>query len=252
MSCVTVADYLKRIRYEGSTEPNLENLKKLAMCHLAWVPFENMDMLQQIPLNLSKEHLWDKIVTRRRGGICHELNNAFAFLLQELGYTLTLHTATVDIPGDEFEHTTLYVEIDGQIWLADVGFGSHVLPPLQLDCDEPQEGYGCLYRLRLEEDGTRTLLCKDEGKDIYERLYDLYPQERKAEDVLSSYLPLAQPGGSMFAEHYVVVRVTPTSKYTIFKEKLTIVENGEKTVVNAPDEATRRAMLLTYFGVSLD
>lgn len=251
MGIVTATHYLKRIQYTGSTQPTLENLRALASAHLSWVPFENMDMLEFRPLNLTKEGLWDKIVTRRRGGVCHELNNAFAHLLRDLGYTVTLRTANVVVPDDQLEHTNFRVIIEGETWLVDVGFGSHVVPVLSMDSTQPQEGYGCSYILRPEEDGTHTLLCRDQGEEEYTRLYTCYPQERQSEDVFHSYLPLAEPGGCMFVEHYVVARVTPTAKYSLFKEKLTITEHGEKTVVNAPTESIRRAMLVTYFGISL-
>lgn len=252
MSCVTAADYLKRMRYTGSTEPTVETLKALAMCHLAWVPFENMDMLAQLPLNLSKEFLWDKIVTRGRGGICHELNNSFAFLLWEMGFHVTLHTANVDVPGDKTEHTNMRVVIDGETWLVDVGFGAHTLMPLNMETEEPQEGYGYRYKLRLEEDGSHTLLRENRNTKVYEQLYIAYPEVRQSEDVLPSYRPMALPNATRFSRYYVVVRVTPTAKYTLVDETLSIVEGGERTTVNAPDESTRRAMLVTYFGIHLD
>jgi arylamine N-acetyltransferase len=52
--------------------------------------------------------LYDKIVRRRRGGFCYELNGLFAWLLRQLGFTVTLLSARVaQADGDfspEFDH----------------------------------------------------------------------------------------------------------------------------------------------------
>ena len=77
-----------------------------------------------------------KIVRRRRGGFCHELNSAFAWLLRELGFDVTFLSAEVARPGGEFDlpfgHMALRVDIDGRSWLADVGFGECFIQPLRL------------------------------------------------------------------------------------------------------------------------
>ncbi len=64
MEQVTAQDYLRRIGYEGSTEPTADTLRRIVEAHLSAVPFDNLDMLHQMPLDLSKEALWDKIVKR--------------------------------------------------------------------------------------------------------------------------------------------------------------------------------------------
>ena len=69
MERITVQDYLDRIGYMGPLAPTAENLRALAAAHVAAVPFDNLDMLDQKPLNLTQEALWDKIVVRRRGGV---------------------------------------------------------------------------------------------------------------------------------------------------------------------------------------
>lgn len=41
---------------------------------MASVPFENLDIMNKIEIQLDKDYLWEKVVCRRRGGICYELN----------------------------------------------------------------------------------------------------------------------------------------------------------------------------------
>src|SRR5207302_5379789 len=90
---------------------------------------------------LDEDSLFDKIVLRRRGGFCYELNGAFGHLLTALGFAVSYLAAGVFGEGGAvsplFDHMVLGVEAGGP-WLADVGFGDHCLYPLRLDDAGPQ------------------------------------------------------------------------------------------------------------------
>ncbi len=72
----------------ASAEDVLDYLSALQKHHLTSVPFENL------ALHYSKEHnnslnqddLFEKIVTRRKGGYCFESNGFFGLILQSLGF----------------------------------------------------------------------------------------------------------------------------------------------------------------------
>ena len=79
------------------------------------VPFENLDIHLGVANVLDPEHVFDKIVTRRRGGWCYELNGSFALLLEALGFAVTRYSASVvlsDPPSPDFAHLTLRVDLD--------------------------------------------------------------------------------------------------------------------------------------------
>jgi len=90
------------------------------------VPFENLDIHLKRPIVLEDNALFDKIVTRKRGGFCYELNGLFAALLRALGFDVVMLSAGVANPerefGPDFDHMALLVTLE-QSWLADVGFG---------------------------------------------------------------------------------------------------------------------------------
>ncbi|WP_431784827.1 arylamine N-acetyltransferase family protein [Streptomyces chumphonensis] len=121
--------YLNRIGYTGDTpRPDLATLRKLHRAHVEQVPFENLEIMLGRPVLLDLESLQDKMITRRRGGYCHEQNSLFAAVLERIGYTLTGRAGRV-VQGEPGKilpptHMLLIVEIDGERWLADVGFGS--------------------------------------------------------------------------------------------------------------------------------
>ena len=80
--------------------------------------------------------IYEKIVARRRGGFCYELNGLFAALLRELGYDVTLLAAEIPEPPDgtprpERAHLVLLVRLDDP-WLVEVGWGEIYLQPLAL------------------------------------------------------------------------------------------------------------------------
>lgn len=67
--------YLDRIGLSEEPVRDIAGIGMMQRAHLETVPFENLDILAgKVPLDLSEAGLFDKIVRRRRGGICYELN----------------------------------------------------------------------------------------------------------------------------------------------------------------------------------
>src|SRR4026208_1567787 len=129
--------YLDRIDYQGPLDPNAEPRRALPVAHLLAEPFENLSIGLGWPIVLDKAALFDKIVVRRRGGFCYELNGLFAALLRDLGFRVKLLSAGAARPGGgfapEFAHLTLLVDCPQRRqtrWLADVGFGDSFREPL--------------------------------------------------------------------------------------------------------------------------
>lgn len=149
--------YLERINYQGSLEPTLQTLQALHQAHMLTIPFENLSIHYGQPIVLQEELLYNKIVRRRRGGFCYELNGLFAWLLQQLGFQLSMLSAEVAGEGGTFspayDHLTLLVpHLDGADWLADVGFGDSFRRPLRLQEGIAQSGADeRQYRLRKGE-----------------------------------------------------------------------------------------------------
>jgi N-hydroxyarylamine O-acetyltransferase len=134
-----VQAYLDRIEYRGPFDPNFEMLRQLHLAHLVHVPFENLSIHAHKPIVLNDSALFEKIVTRRRGGFCYELNGLFAALLRELGFEVAMLSAQVAGNQNEFsrdfDHMTLRVALNQEQWLADVGFGDSFNEPLPLVAD---------------------------------------------------------------------------------------------------------------------
>ena len=65
--------YLSRIGLTNKPRPTLDGLRLLQDAHMRHVPFENLDILLGRPLNVSEGALFEKIISRKRGGYCFEL-----------------------------------------------------------------------------------------------------------------------------------------------------------------------------------
>src|ERR1700751_1035456 len=104
---------LARIPYNGTLDPTAETLSRLHLAHLYTVPFENLDIHLGRRITCEEERFFHKIVDLRRGGFCYELNGAFASLLRELGFRVTLLSARVaredGTASPDFDHLALRV-----------------------------------------------------------------------------------------------------------------------------------------------
>ena len=109
-----IQTYLQRINYRGSVTPTVATLYSIHLSHLQHIPFENLDIHLGNPIDLRLDALFEKIVRRHRGGFCYELNGLFAWLLHELGFKVTLLSASDAHAngsfGLEFDHLALQVE----------------------------------------------------------------------------------------------------------------------------------------------
>ncbi len=108
----TLAAYLRRIGVPRPATVDAATLRTVHRAHQMTVPFENLSIHLSEPISLDSGALLDKIVTRRRGGFCYELNGAFALLLQALGADVTRVAARVHGDagyGPPFDHLALVV-----------------------------------------------------------------------------------------------------------------------------------------------
>jgi N-hydroxyarylamine O-acetyltransferase len=110
--------------------------------HFATVPFENLNIQRGVPIVTDHDAVYDKIVRRRRGGFCLELSSLFAWALGEIGFQVDILGGRVLYPDgtltEPLSHMSLRVEIEGDPWLADVGFGGRIQEPLRWDVRAPQ------------------------------------------------------------------------------------------------------------------
>ena len=119
--------YLDRVGFTGVPRPDLATLQALHRGHSLAIPYENLDVQLGRPLTTDPAAAFDKIVGRRRGGWCYEMNGVLGAILAEIGFRVT-RLAGCAMRRERGElatanHLVLRVDLPEGPWIADVGFG---------------------------------------------------------------------------------------------------------------------------------
>jgi len=136
--------YFDRIGYAGLREPTLATLSGIVEAHTRTIPFENLDVLLGRPIRLDMPSVVRKLVHEHRGGYCFEQNGLLLSVLEALRFRVVPLSARVRVqrPRDYIparSHLFVRVELDGELWLADVGVGGlSPTAPLRLDVGDEQ------------------------------------------------------------------------------------------------------------------
>ncbi|XP_066294422.1 arylamine N-acetyltransferase, pineal gland isozyme NAT-10-like [Branchiostoma lanceolatum] len=142
-----VRQYLSRIGYHGDTSPTLDNLRAIHQAHMLTVPFENLSIHCGEEIILDLQLFYNKIVVKGRGGCCYENNGLLSWLLGQIGFNLKTVKAQVNNTG---AHPINVVSIDGERWVADVGFGCVFRTPIRLAAGQEHLDVTGTYRLQQE------------------------------------------------------------------------------------------------------
>lgn len=245
-------DYLERLGLTGLGPPGIGTLRLLHERHLHSVPFENLDIQRGVPIVLELPALLDKIVLRRRGGFCYELNGAFAWLLRELGYRVSLLAAEVARPeggfGIPFDHLTLRVDLE-RPYLADVGFGEGFRHPLPLESPEVVVQDGASYRIR--EEGSYRILERATAKEPLRPQYRFTLTPRELTDFAEGCRHHQTSPESTFTRKTVCTRALPEGRITLTADRLIETRGENRTETPLPDRASWERALRENFGIEL-
>jgi len=246
-----VRQYLRRIDVARPRSADAATLRSLHRAHLLAVPFENLSIHLAEPISLAEDDLIGKIVTRRRGGFCYELNGAFALLLSALGFEVRRVAARVygdGRIGPPFDHLALVVRAaDGSgPWLADVGFGSHASYPLLVDSREQQQDPAGRFLIAEAPDGDLDVL-----KDA-EPQYRVELRERVLEDFVPTCWWQQTSPQSHFTRGVICSALTEDGRISISGRTLIRTIGGTRSEDKLADDEAVLAAYRDYFGVRLD
>jgi N-hydroxyarylamine O-acetyltransferase len=247
----TLTAYLHRIGAERPQILDETALAGLHRAHLMTVPFENLSIHLGEPISLAGRDLISKIVTRRRGGFCYELNGAFALLLEALGADVVRLAARVygdGRIGPPFDHLALAVRLpegNGR-WLADVGFGSHTIYPLRYDSRHEQNDPGGRFVLVDAESGDLDVLRDGQPQ------YRIEPRERALADFIPTCWWQQTSPQSHFTQNTICSRLTPEGRVTLSGRTLIKTDDGERSEQHLHTDDAVLAAYRDHFGITLD
>ena len=251
---MNIPTYLTCLNYSISVKPDAETLHGLQFAHLLTVPFENLDIGLKRPIQLSEEALWDKLILRKRGGFCYELNGLFAWLLKKIGFKVTYLNARVfnreGNLGIGFDHLALLVRLpqESTRWLADVGFGDSFNEPLSFEERGEQVQGLRAYRLEQTSEGYITWQKNYDGTWERQYFFDLQPHNFPADYEAACLYHQTSPESS-FTRGSIISKATPVGRVSLEAGRLILTVNGQRSERAIKDEEEYRHLLREYFDV---
>jgi N-hydroxyarylamine O-acetyltransferase len=241
--------YLDRLGLDRPARADVDSLRELHERHLTTVPFENLDVHLGERIEFTEDALFDKIVRRRRGGVCYELNAAFALLLRELGFEVSLLAAK---PYDEgrgfgwpFEHLALRVDL-GEPWLADIGVGRFIRHPLRMNARGVQHDPEGEFRVVDAADGDLDVIQNGTLK------FRLETRARQLSEFTPTWWWHSTSPDSFIGKQPLCAITTPNGRVVLMGDRLIETVGGERVERILDDDREILEVYRTRFGVSLD
>ena len=257
MTIEQTKSYLHRLGITDHPEPTLATLRTLQNVHQCTVPFENFDVYLRRPLDLSVTGIHDKIVRRKRGGYCFELNTLYGALLQALDYEVRpvmgrvlIRTQPSFVPSRT--HLLHLVKLDEAWYVTDVGLGGLASrTPLPLIADQVfTDGDG---ELRLRPLRTGEYRLDRNTPDGWQAQCRFETQPAFPSDIAQGNFYVEHSPTSHFRLHRFIGLFTPYGRIGLFDNQfsqrvgLTVTKREE-----VADGATWLATLRSQFGVKTE
>ena len=204
-------------------------LKALQQNHICAVPYENLDILNGKPIDLSQEALFEKIVTNHRGGYCFELGGAVSMLLCALGFQTKNYFARFLKGEDKIpvrRHRVVVTECEGKRYVVEVGIGIEApRAPLILETGVEQECSNGIFRFT-KDDFLGWVLCEKVG-DEWKPYYAFTEEEQLDIDFIQPSFYCEHHPASPFNKTPMVAIKTANGRRAINDRDYKIFQNGE-------------------------
>ena len=254
--------YAERIGYQGARTPTEDVLCGIHLAHATTVPFENLDIHLGVRIRLEPEHVFDKLVVRRRGGYCFEQNTLLLEMLRSIGFRVRPLAGRVTYGAQVVRprtHMLLVLEVGGRPFLADVGFGTHnFLGALPFELDVEHTIHGEKFRVRQiapsPESGMITHFAVDARVDEDEAWTNLYvftlEEQHPVDFAMASWFTSTYPE-SVFVTTKIVSRPEIGRRFRLVDRELRTHDAGKIETRTIESDEAYRAVLRDTFGLEL-
>jgi len=239
--------FFERIEYAGGRQPTIATMKDVHLAHATHIPFENLDVMLHLPIRIDLESIQKQLVRNRRGGYCFQQNLLLAAVLEQLGFSVTLLQARVRLGAHRVlprTHVALAIDVAGERWLADVGFGSWgLLVPVPLRAGE-YEQYGWSYRVA-RESGLWVLQAPVGG--VWQDLYIFSDEPQFPVDFIPANHYISTHPDSRFVQTLTVQRVAPDIRRVLKNTELVSTTHTSVSHTTVPNNAALLHILASEF-----
>ncbi|MEP0985844.1 arylamine N-acetyltransferase [Ekhidna sp.] len=238
---IDVRAYLERIHLDQEG-PSFKYLKKLQKAHLQKIPFENLDIHYNTKIILDYQKVFYKVVIKKRGGFCYELNGLFYHLLYHLGFECFLISCKVWNKekgefGKPFDHMAIVVVIDEEKWLVDVGFGEGLISPLKIVVGISQMDYTKYWKIETDPDENLILKESTDSVHYWSKLLFTLEERQLIQFIEMCDFHQSSPD-SPFTQKKLITKLTDSGRVTLTDRVLKINEMGitEETPILHEDD----------------
>ncbi len=226
----------------------------LHKCHVMSIPFEAIDVQLKRRINLDVKEIYQKVIEKRRGGYCYELNLLFSEFLSQIGFENYLISAKIfdnDKFGPEFDHMAIVVKLDN-LFLADVGFGDLFIEPLKIESQDIQLDKFKKYEIkRIESTGyhlSESLIDSNTFSIKYK--FDISPRTRN--DFIKQNEWKQTSIESYFVKNRICTIPTESGRKTIFNNTYKVKHNGLIEINQIDSDEKLKEVLQNEFNIKID
>ncbi len=247
---MAVHAYLDRVGYKGPVEATKETLVGVHRAHIDSVPYENLALHLGGTNTLEEADFLEKLVERRRGGWCYEMNGTLTWALDRMGFSVTRGAGAVAraLIGDDAldNHLIGFVDLDRR-YIVDVGLGDGPSEPFPLEEGSWSEGP---LEFRLEKLDEHWWRFHNHELGMAPS-FDFTEEARELPSFQPACTLLQTVEWSPFVSYAMVIRRTPTG-YRALRDTTSIeATDNQKNEHEVDSLGEYRALLTDILGQSL-
>lgn len=251
--------FRKRIGIPEDEQITFEHLDTVLEKTAKNIPFENFCIIGNKTSEITRESLVNKMLVKKEGGLCYELNSILYFFLLENGFDAVLARGVVyKNETREYQtigrtHVTILVVHEEQTYLVDTGFGANLpLTPVPLTGETVASDNG-EFRIRQvdSEHGDYVLEMKLKHKDADWRIGYAFDSKHPVTDVSEwneIQRIIAEHEDSPFNKSPLITKITDQGNITLTNTSFTQWRDGVVTEEKI-DDARFKELLKQYFGL---
>jgi len=234
---------------------NIAQLNTIIERYLIENTFNNVDILlnpNEI-MQLSIDHLINKILHRRSGGYCFEHNKLIHQFLTQCSFDCKSYLGRV-VYGKDIDaprtHRINIIHYQGQDYLVDVGFGAYTPnKAMPLSGDPVVCNNGITYKITKDEFSDYKVTMLKDGVDFV--LYTFTRDKcTEADFELANYYTNTHPN-SRFRQRLIISKFTPTGVIFLSNLAFTTIDNQHRTEKRLNNASSFIDIIHTEFELNL-
>jgi N-hydroxyarylamine O-acetyltransferase len=253
--------FRKRIGFSEKEKITFEILDQVLEKTARTIPFENLCIIDNKTSDISKKNLVNKILVKKEGGLCYELNSIMYFFLIENRFNAVLVRGVVyKNTTQEYltlgrTHVTILITHEDQTYLIDTGFGGNLpLKPVPLT-EETLTSNNGEFRIKKVncEHGDYVLEMKLKHKDTDWKIGYAFDSKELITDVSELNVIqtiIAEHQESPFNKNPLITKLTNGGNLSLTNTSYTHWDDGIVTKEKI-DSVRFKKLLKQHFGISI-